>query len=184
MQHLEFRGCASHRRLAVHRVGLVVCRTLVRCRVAHLIRAASREGLTIVGRVANVEADRESIFTNGGPCGMFWAGVDTDQTTITMAEVFISYKSEDRSGQQDRRTDSVCGYTYVVGSHPANRERTTTRSTRNLRLAKAAIVIWSERSWHRRGSRRRLCSPATGKTYFQSCRRGRDRCSVLFAPNG
>jgi len=64
-------------------------------------------------------------------------------------------------------------------------ERTNDKIDTELRLAKAAIVICRNELGHRRGSREALFARDLGRDYFQSVSTaGRDRCSVLFAPNG
>lgn len=65
-----------------------------------------------------------------------------------MADVFISYKSEDR--EWAKRVDALIrsvGYTTWWDPSLQTGERYNDRIDAELRAAKAVVVIWSERSW-------------------------------------
>jgi hypothetical protein len=65
-----------------------------------------------------------------------------------MADVFISYKSEDREWAE--KLDALiqsAGYTTWWDTSLETGERYNERIDNELRAAKAVIVIWSERSW-------------------------------------
>jgi len=65
-----------------------------------------------------------------------------------MADVFISYKSEDREWAE--KVDSLiksAGYTTWWDTSLQTGQRYNDRIDEELRSAKAVIVLWSERSW-------------------------------------
>lgn len=67
---------------------------------------------------------------------------------MKIADVFISYKSEDR--EWAKKVDALirgAGYTTWWDPSLQTGERYNDRIDAELKLAKAAIVIWSERSW-------------------------------------